>query len=606
MSQAQAGARPSKTVDIAQVSVPRLVFALLHQRFTGVLQLAQPGHGGAARSVWFSGGMPVFTDWQEPTDMLGQILIAGGLLVDTDLYPALAQADAAGQRLGQVLVSQGRLSPEQLSECLRKQCSRKVSHLFALREGHAEVIAEAHEVGSGDGLIKLNVLELIHASVGVYYDEARVEAEMGAAMTSGVRATAALQKYAAHFHFRPADADILEKIAAGTDLEKLSALPGVTRRRAAQLIYTLWACQMLHIGAAADARAAPPAAARPRATTTPGVGPAAAAAASQPPAATAPAPAAAMAASPTPAETREDESVPPARARAGTQPEVSSPRRPRSQTAIDVGSSESGASERASPPSPSDSELESELARFEGMLAENAHAFRLFDVPLDATKKQVRHAWGDLSRKFHPDALASRGLDHLRERVSTVFAALSEAHHVLGDASAREKLREQVESGDYGKPQSDETARVRAAFESELLAKEGDKLLRANRFDRALERYREATELHGDEPDIQAAIVWCEFQLSAKSSADHSRANARLGDILHEAPNIARAYYFRGFVLAGLGHDPLAIEAFSRAQALDPRLIDAERQARAIRMRRASPAPSSKGRGLRGFFGGKK
>lgn len=603
MSQAQAGARPSKTVDIAQVSVPRLVFALLHQRFTGVVQLAQPGHDGAARSVWVSGGMPVFTDWQEPTDMLGQILIGQGLLVDADLYPALAQADASGQRLGQVLVAQGKLSPEQLSECLRKQCSRKVSHLFALRQGQAEVVAEAHQVGTGDGLVKLNVLELIHAAVGVYYDEARVEAEMGAAMTSPVRATAALHKYAAHFRFRPADGDILNAIVAGTDLAKLSEMPGVTRRRAAQLIYTLWACQMLHIGAAADARPAAPAAPRPRATTAPGVG-LSAAPAPRPRATT---PAEVSSPARPPAETREDSSVPQPRAHEGTEPDDSAPRRGRSRTAVDLGS---GPSASGSPPAAaSDAEFEGDLVRFEAMVAENAHAFTLFDVPLDATKKQVRHAWGELSRKFHPDALAARGLDHLRERVSTVFAALSEAHHLLGDAAAREKLRERVESGDYGKPQSDETARVRAAFEGELLAKEADKLLRANRFDRALERYREAAEVHEDEPDTQAAIVWCEFQLSPKSPDDHMRANSRLGDILHAAPNIARAYYFRGFVLAGLGHDSIAIEAFSRAQALDPRLIDAERQARAIRLRRQSgprPAAQSKGKGLRGFFGGKK
>jgi curved DNA-binding protein CbpA len=584
VSEAQAGARPSKAVDLAQVSVPRLVFALLHQRFTGVLQLEQPGQAGAPRTVWVQGGMPVFTDWIEPTDMLGQILVAHGLLTDAELYPALAQAGSGGHRLGEVLVAQGRIAPLQLSEALRRQCARKLAHLFALRSGTVEVIADPHDVGNGDGLEKLNVLELISAAIGLHYDEARVAEEMGPAMTAPVRATAALEKYVAHFRFRPADHDILRALVQGSDLARLEVIPGVTRRRAAQLLYTLWACQMLHVGAAAaspDAAAASAPAARPRATTAP---------------------------PPSPPEPARDHDAPAAaRGRPSTVPESGEARRPRSKTQTDLGAATNGDSSSAAPSSVAfdDAAFAIELDRLEGLVQNNAHAFELFGVPLDATKKQVRHAWGELSRAFHPDALQARGLAHLRERVSTVFAALSEAHHVLGDAGQREKLAEQVRAGEYGKPQSDETARVRAAFEAEMLAKEGDKLLRVNRFDRALERFREAAALDPEEPDIQAALVWCEFQMSGKSSDDHVRANARLGEILQSFPNIARGHYFRGFVLSGLGHEVMAIEAFSRAHALDQRLIDAERQARALRMRRSSPSPAAKSRGLRGFFGKK-
>lgn len=570
--------------------MPRLVFALLHQRFTGVLRLEQPGHQGPPRTVWVQGGMPVFTDWIEPTDMLGQILVAHGLLGDAELYPALSQAAASGHRLGEILVAQGRLAPLQLSEALRRQCARKLAHLFALRSGIIDVIADAHEVGNGDGLEKLNVLELIQAAVGLHYDEARVVEEMGAAMSATVRATAALEKYVSHFRFRPADHDIVRALAEGTDLARLEAMPGVTRRRAAQLVYTLWACQMLHVGAAAASHepVASAPAPRPRTRTAPMV-----AAGSTPPSSP-----------PSPPPMREADAPAASRGRPGTVPESGETKRPRARTEADLGNA--AKSEPQETAAEHDAAFEAELARFEGMLEKNAHAFELFGLPLDATKKQVRHAWGDLSRAFHPDALNARGLGRLRERVSTVFAALSEAHQLLGDATEREKLAAQIQAGDYGKPKSDETARVRAAFEAEMLAKEGDKLLRAGRFDRALDRFREAHGLDPEEPDIQAAIVWCEFQVSAKSPDDHVQANSRLGEILQAFPNIARAYYFRGFVLAGLGHDPLAIEAFTRAHSLDQRLIDAERQARALRMRRSSPSPAaSKSRGLRGLFGKK-
>jgi curved DNA-binding protein CbpA len=574
----------TRSVDLGQVSVPRLVFALLHQRFTGTLSLPQPGLDGPPRTVWFRGGMPVYTDWYEPTDMLGQILIAARLLTDAELYPALAQASANGQALGQTLLAMGRITAEQLTEALRRQCSRKLAHLFPLRGGTVKVELGEHDVGNNDGLAKLNVLELIHAAVGKYYEEERIEAEMGAALAGPVRATAALQKYASHFRFRPSDTEILNAIARGIDLETLANTNGITRKRAAQVIYTLWACQMLHVGTAAgtvpEGSAEAPAAprpSRPRSSTEADMPARAAPAAAVPPVRTAPP----SAASSVP-ETTEDEEVPKLRPRAGTVPSIA-----------------------AGDPA-NEAEFVAELEIFEKLLGERVHAFRLFDLATSAGKKELRAAWGDLSRKFHPDALKAKGLDHLRDRVGHLFAALSEAHQLLSDATKRDKLRQQVDSGDFGRPEVDESAKVRAALQADLISRDADKLLRNNHFELALKKFQEASQLSPDEPDTQAALVWCEFQVSERTNREAMRANHELDAILHQWPNTARAHYFRGFVLMALGHDPIAIECFKQAHALEPRLIDAQRQARALAAKtNAASQPKGKRTGLRGLFGKK-
>ena len=256
--------------------------------------------------------------------------------------------------------------------------------------------------------------------------------------------------------------------------------------------------------------------------------------------------------------------------------------------------------------------FETELAALEAKLAQGAHAFELFGLALSATKRDVRGAWAELSRKFHPDALQSQGRAHLHERVSKVFAALSEAQQQLGDAEQRDKLRAAIERGEHelGKDGQDATARAHAAFQSELLAKEGDKLLRVNRFDRALDRYREAARYDDEDRDLQAAIAWCEYQLSPKAPPDVARVQTVLAKVIADAPRIARAHYFRGFALVDQGKPNAAIEAFRTANQLDPRLIDAERQARALELRVQGPstpaAAPKKGGGLKGLFGGKK
>jgi tetratricopeptide (TPR) repeat protein len=561
-----AGPGVQKRVSLEQVSVPRLLFALLHQRVSGTLVVEQPAPYAGLRSVWLRGGMPVLTDWVAPGEVLGQVLVAQGLVEPGPLQQALEAMGREGGLLGAHLVAMGAIDRPRLLDGLRQQCTRKLLQLFALGRGEA-VVTVGEVPGLEPDLLPVNVLGLVLAGVGVTYDEVRVAAEMRAAPHAPLRATAALARYRSHFHFRPADEPVLAALEAGSSLAALTALPGVGPRRAAQLVYTLWACQMLRTGAAADAAApAPPAAARPAA-------PPAAPTAAPPPTAAAmpPAPAAA--------------SVPEPRTHAVTlaEPEAAAP----------------------------GDAFMAELEALEAKVAGGAHAFALFGLELSAGKRELRAAWGELSRKFHPDALASQGRGHLRERVSKVFAALSEAQQVLGDAAQRDTLRAAIEKGEHEsrKDGQDATARAHAVFQSELLAKEADKLLRANRFDRALDRYREAARYDAEEPDLKAAIAWCEYQLSPKSPADAARIQAALAQVIEQAPRIARAHYFLGFVLADQGRARAAVQSFRTASQLDPRLIDAERQARAIELRARSSAhaaASSARSGLKGLFGGGK
>src|SRR5690606_15135950 len=145
---------------------------------------------------------------------------------------------------------------------LRRQCMRKLSRLFALRSG--TLVVTPGTPSTGKDLREVNVLELILAGVGAHFDEARIEAELGAALHGPVIATAALQKYHSHFRFRPGDEPALRALSAGTRLETLAGMGGMSRRRGAQLIYALWAGQMLKVGAAVNEATPVAAATQPR------------------------------------------------------------------------------------------------------------------------------------------------------------------------------------------------------------------------------------------------------------------------------------------------------------------------------------------------------
>jgi tetratricopeptide (TPR) repeat protein len=558
-------------------------FALLHQRFTGIVQLDQPEPAGP-RTVWLEGGMPVYTDWLSPA-VLGEVLIEAGLLSTDGLAQALTVMAREGGLLGNVLLRLGLVEPSGLTEGLKRQCMRKLVDTFRLRDGEALVTAGGFDAPPGIG--KVNVLELLSLGVSAHYDLARVDIEMGAALHGALAATAALPRYVAHFRFRPVDEPVIAALAKPTTLEDLARLPGLTRPRAAQIVYTLWISQMVRVGAAAqavEAASAPPESERRRTPVPGSVDAARAHAGVRRPTPTVDGSRGAVR-RPTPTFTAADAPAPPRRSTASELPPPAA----------------------AEPDDDADLGPDAFIAALEVMekkIAGNAHAFALLGVELDAGKRDVRRAFGQLSRRFHPDALQSRGLGYLRGRVSRVFAALSEAQMLLNDAEARENLKIALDKGLSPTSGADATAMARVAFESDLLAREGDKLLRGNRLDRALEHYERAIHLTPDEPDLQAVVAWCRYGLSQRTRDDAMAAEHAISAIVRDAPNVARAHYFRGLVLKDLGAVDQAIASLSRAVELDPRLIDAERHARALRA--SKQEAQSKGRGLGGLFGGKK
>ncbi len=590
----------SQTLHLEKVSLARLFFALLHQRFTGTLQLDQPEPAGT-RTVWWDGGSPVFTDWVSQRLALGDVLVQEGLIRPDQLSQVLGMLHTEGGLLGPLLVRTGMLDRQGLADGLRRQCARKLVDLFAVRAGMA--VLTSGSIDAPETLGKVNVLGLIYAGVCAHYDPMRVAAEMGPELDGSMALTSAVGRYLSYFQFRPDDEGVLKGLTTRAEFDTLARLPGVTAAQAARVVYTLWACKMLRVGAAADvqdgesiaidlkaAAAArrtgtmPPVSGRTPTNAPVGSGAAAAR----------PQPADGRAAAAQDGQRRTTGTIPPtgdgaAQATAPGGRAAADPRRP---TPGDEGTAEK-----------SNDEFLVDLVALEARIRAGVNPFALLGIGVDSGKREVKRAFAELSRSFHPDAMQARGLGHVRERVGSVFAALSEAQMLLSDADKREQIRAAVEAGVQATSSADATAMARAAFESDVLFREGDKFLRGNRFDRALECYRRARTLTPDEPELTAVTAWCEFNLSGRSRDDMLAAERAIAEVLAHAPNIARAHYFRGMLLKELGVFDQALNALRRAMQLDPRLIDAERQARGILA--AKSEADARGKGLMGLFGKK-
>jgi len=569
------------------MSPPRLFFALLRQRFTGTLELDQPGSwdasGSGKRVVWFRGGMPVYTDWASEPDRLGELLLARGT-IDAAMHERALRALASGNGLlGEILLGLGAIDASQRSEALRSQCMSKLVHLFALRGGEVQVRALEHDKGQNDELSPVNVLGLIFRGVVTHYDQARIQAEMGAALTGDLVATPALARYQRQFGFADDDGRMLASLARGVGFEGL-LMPGVEPLRVSQIVYTLWACQMLRVGQDANEAIAKgqtaAAATQDDATSKPAPAPASKPAASKPPPAPAPKPAPAEA-KPEPVEAKPEPA-------AKTEPE----------------------------PSPDEGfDFHGQLGMLEAKVSADANAFELFALDFEADRKQIRGAWAELSKRFHPDALEGAGRAELRDRVEKVFAALSEAYGVLSDKDSREKLREAIIAGGSKVKASDDASTVvRNAFEAELMARDADKLLRGASWQRATDIYARAHELSPSDPDIESALIYTRHMASPRDMAEIRLALANLARIIEFAPACSRAYYFSGMIHLQIDESEPAKLRFMDALRNDPRNVDAERQLRALKIKeRTTPSEPGKTKpeekrsfgGLRNLFGKK-
>ena len=120
--------------------------------------------------------------------------------------------------------------------------------------------------------------------------------------------------------------------------------------------------------------------------------------------------------------------------------------------------------------------------------------------------------------------------------------------------------------------------------------REGDLLLRAGNFERALERFTRAAALCPGEAELQAALAWCEYQCSPDRAAAREPTHAALRVALAQQPRCARAHYYLGLLHLHTGEDESALAAFADALEVEPEMLDARRQIHAIELRRKSPA----------------
>jgi tetratricopeptide (TPR) repeat protein len=207
-----------------------------------------------------------------------------------------------------------------------------------------------------------------------------------------------------------------------------------------------------------------------------------------------------------------------------------------------------------------DAELRAEIAARFARLDELDY-YALLGVGSQASAAEIRRAYHDAARRYHPDALARAGLEgELRAKAGKVFAAISRAQATLVDPARRRAYDTSLDSDE-----SDLDAERIAAAETNY--RKGEILMRQGNFRGALDYLRAAAEGWPEEATYQSALGWTLFK---KTPSEPPQARVHLERACALAPQHAQSLYWLATVLKALGETVASATLFAKARAIDP------------------------------------
>jgi len=235
-------------------------------------------------------------------------------------------------------------------------------------------------------------------------------------------------------------------------------------------------------------------------------------------------------------------------------------------------------------------EVEARLANIE-----RQNLFEVLGVAPTATKQEIRAAYLELARVFHPDRVPASVAPELRPKMERIFARVTEAHATLTDDESRRKYEASLKGGG-----GEDASKVHRILEGELAFQKGLVLLRRRDFAGALTEAKKAVLLNPDEADHHALLGWALWQAAPDKTSVAQEAKAELQKAISLERRCYRAHLYLGEILLAENALQQAQACFQKVLDGDPENIEAQRGMRlcTLRLDKQKEKETKKG----GFF----
>jgi tetratricopeptide (TPR) repeat protein len=215
----------------------------------------------------------------------------------------------------------------------------------------------------------------------------------------------------------------------------------------------------------------------------------------------------------------------------------------------------------------------------QALLASYAEAdhFKVLGVARDATPAQVKIAYFQLAKAYHPDTVAVAASPIVKKLCADLFSRIGEAWGVLGDEARRAQYLEGLVTG------AGVAVDVMGILQAETVFQAGTLLVKARQYEEAAARFAEAMKLNGDEPEYGMWHAWCEFVGAPEKKKVHARTAGTIEAGLKKSPRCVAGYLFLGQMAKIVGDVALAERHFKRGLAVAPDHVDLQRELKYLR-----------------------
>ena len=203
-------------------------------------------------------------------------------------------------------------------------------------------------------------------------------------------------------------------------------------------------------------------------------------------------------------------------------------------------------------------------------------AWARLGVTRNASSDQIRAAYLEAAKRYHPDHAAAAGFAGIQDELRSLFQSVKDAYDQIATAPAREAYANALKQGTSGKVRDRKE-------EAALSLKMGEALLKKRDFAAALVKLRRSVEFDPN-GDSLAALGWGLMCDPATSPAGKEEAATLLSKALRAHGLSARTYYVAGVLWRTKDPDSAA-DAFRKALELEPNHADASLELRLLEMR---------------------
>lgn len=200
--------------------------------------------------------------------------------------------------------------------------------------------------------------------------------------------------------------------------------------------------------------------------------------------------------------------------------------------------------------------------------------FQRLRLPRSATREQVKRAFFEAAKRYHPDRMAPELAPVARE-LKEIFTAVNEAYEVLQDEERRRIYESGLGGGPAHPPVDD---RIRA------LVQQAEHAMRRRSWVEAEKAYRQAAALK-ERPDLLAHAAWAVLSDPARKD-EAARARTELANLAGSYPSTPAPHYYLGVIARAEGDDERAERYFRSALRANPKHAEAAQELRLLAARK--------------------